>query len=87
GAENNLGLSYFLGQGVTQNYVRADYWLKKAAEQGNDRAETTIGIAYLKGLGVPQDSIKALSWLKKASAQGFQPAEHDIQILEHGHIE
>ena len=33
-AHRNLGLCYYLGDGVAQDYVEAVKWCRKAAEQG-----------------------------------------------------
>ncbi len=37
GAQNNLGLMYREGQGVTQDYVQAHMWYNIAAAQGEKR--------------------------------------------------
>jgi TPR repeat protein len=36
GAQYNLGVMYYKGQGITQNYKQAFDWYSKAAAQGND---------------------------------------------------
>jgi len=37
-AQHNLGLRYFKGQGVTQDYIQAHGWFNLAASQGNKTA-------------------------------------------------
>jgi TPR repeat protein len=76
--EDNLGFDYFFGQGVPQNWVKANYWYKKAAMQGNKNAESNLGNAYLYAQGVPQNSFKAIYWYKKAMAQGSISAEYGL---------
>ena len=38
GAEYNLGLNYFEGEGLTLDKGLGRYWLRRAAERGYDRA-------------------------------------------------
>ncbi len=37
-AQNNLGVMYFLGKGVPQDYVQAHLWYSLAAAQGHEKA-------------------------------------------------
>ena len=37
-AQDNLGVMYSKGQGVTQDYVEVHMWFNLAAAQGNDHA-------------------------------------------------
>ena len=37
-----LGVCYYNGRGVEQNYEEAVKWYKKAAEQGNDDAQIML---------------------------------------------
>jgi TPR repeat protein len=37
-AQYNLGLMYFNSDNVTQSYVKAAKWFRKAAEQGEEQA-------------------------------------------------
>jgi TPR repeat protein len=40
--ETALGLMYGAGKGVSQDYSKAVYWLKKAAEQGYAPAKANL---------------------------------------------
>jgi len=40
--DNNLGYMYLYGLGVPQDYNKALYWFKKAAEQGYARAKANL---------------------------------------------
>ena len=44
GAQNNLGLMYDEGRGVTQDYAEAVHWYCKAAEQGVVLAQFNLGL-------------------------------------------
>ena len=52
-AETALGYRYTTGKGVPQNYVKAAYWCRKGAAQGNAEAEALLGSLYANGHGVP----------------------------------
>jgi hypothetical protein len=73
-AQFNLGLLYYSGEGVPQDYKRAAQWYQKAAEQGNADAQSDLGFAYENGHGVPQDYVQAFKWIDLAASQG---ATHD----------
>ncbi|MBM9519136.1 sel1 repeat family protein [Desulforhopalus vacuolatus] len=80
-AQNCLGIMYFNGQGVTQNYREAFKWYKKAAEQGVPDAQYNIGLMYLKGQGVTQNYVQAFKWCKKVAEQGYSDAQYDIGVM------
>ena len=48
-AQYNLGLMYYNGQGIDQDYREAVKWYQKAAEQGNADAQNNLGLMYNKG--------------------------------------
>ena len=50
----NLGLAYYNGQGVRQDFAQAMKWLRKAADQGVAGAQFILGDMYAYGQGVPQ---------------------------------
>jgi len=77
-AQVNVGVDYFTGHGVQQDYTQAVAWLTKAADQGDANAQLYMGIAYFTGHGVQQDYIQAVAWLTKAAEQGNAAAEHNL---------
>lgn len=69
-AQYNLGMLYYEGHGVRQDYATARHWWERAASQGNAWAQHRLGVLYQKGRGVPQDDATAREWFEKAAAQG-----------------
>ncbi|MGC9983127.1 MAG: tetratricopeptide repeat protein [Polyangia bacterium] len=61
--------------GVLQDFEEAVFWWKKAADQGNDRAQLHLGDAYTEGEGVPQDHVEAARWYRKSADQGNTTAQ------------
>ena len=70
GAQFNVGLAYYEGDGVKQDYKKAIQWWKKAAAQGNEDAMYNIGFCYEKGFGVKQDIKQAFEWYRKSATSG-----------------
>ena len=80
-AQNQLGLAYALGLGVTQDYAQAVAWYRKSAEQGDVKAQNNLGVLYDTGRGVPQDYAQAVSWYRKAADQGDAFAQNNLGML------
>ncbi len=73
--EYNLGLMYFLGEGVSQDDAEDDAWYRRAAEQGHADAQPMLGYMYFFGDGVPQDDAEAAAWFRKAAERGNADAQ------------
>ncbi len=54
-AQDNIGLMYYNGQGVTQDYGQAVALCLKAANQGFAHAQYDLGVLYHNGQGVPRN--------------------------------
>ena len=80
-AQNNLGVCYYNGQGVSKNYEQAVYWFRKAAEQGNAVAQNNLGECYRDGDGVEKDLDMAKYWFRKSMAQGNDNARKNLERL------
>ena len=65
-----MGMAYYEGERVEQDFEKAADWFKKAAELGDFAAQRNLGYLYLKGKGVKKDKAEARKWLEKAAAQG-----------------
>lgn len=77
-----LGLMYWNGDGVTQDFNKAREWLEKAANQGFREAQLFLGGFYVSGRGgVPRDYAIARSLFEKADAQGVALAKVELQAL------
>jgi uncharacterized protein len=56
------------------DYAAAVSWYRKAAEQGNAKAQFHLGVMYFNDLGVPQDYVLAHMWFSLAIARGYDDA-------------
>lgn len=86
-AQTALGLAYYHGEGVPQDYGEAAAWYRRAAEQGYPYAQGLLGYLYFIGQGVYQDFIEAHLWLNLAAA-GLPPGpERDLVIDRRGYAQ
>ena len=69
-AQYSLGLKYYLGQDVAQDYAQAFKWFSLAAEQGSASAQAMLSTMYKDGEGVSQNYKQAFAWSRPAAEQG-----------------
>ena len=81
-SQRQLGIMYYLGQGMDVDYATAYEWLSKAANQRDDVAQLTLGVMYNEGQGVPKSRINAHMWLSLAAQQGNPSAKIRLGNLE-----
>lgn len=80
-AQFSLGVLYFKGEGVKQDYTEAAQWLRKAAEQGDSTAQFMLGAIYRDGLGTKQNYIEAAKWFHKAAELNNEGAQLELSYL------
>lgn len=76
-----LGYGYQHGVCVDQDYERALFWYRKAANQGNDRAQSRLGDMYSEGLGVKQDYKEAAKWYGRSADQNYGGAQYALGAM------
>jgi len=81
-AQTRLGLMYYRGRGVPQDYAEALRWSRKAADQGDAVAQFNLGFMYAKGRGgMPQDYAETARWYRKAADQGNVDAQFNLGLM------
>src|SRR5262245_39820250 len=80
-AQNNLGVQYENGQGVTKDLGKAAELYQKAADQGDATAQRHLGFLYENGQGVAKDLGKAAELYQKAADQGEAWAQNNLSGL------
>jgi hypothetical protein len=82
-AQNHLGICYYNGKFIEQDYSEAFSWFNKAFENGEEKAFYNLGICYGYGDGVEVDVDKALMLLIKASEKDvYGSYEKAMQLAE-----
>jgi TPR repeat protein len=85
-AEHLMGLMYYMGRGVPQDYKTALEWHRKAALKGKADAQYVVGAMYYTGNAVIQDHKQAVSWFRKAAEQGHPDAQQVLGLMYRYHI-
>ena len=80
-AQHLLGLMYYMGRGVKQDFKVAMEWHSKAALQGKADAQYVVGAMYYTGNTVPKDQKRAVGWFRKAAEQGHAQAQHALGLM------
>jgi TPR repeat protein len=84
-AQHDLAAIYTAGHaGVSQNFERAAFWFREAAENGIANARYNLGVLYHQGLGVERDLGRALYWYREAAMLNHPEAQYNLGIA---HIE
>ena len=76
-----LGICYYCGNGVKQNYKEAVKYYRLAAEQGYDWAQYNLGNCYYDGTGVTKSVSEAIKWYKLAAEQGNEDAKAKLDKI------
>jgi TPR repeat protein len=81
-AQYLLGVAYYQGDGVPQDYTKSFEWIHRSAEEGNVAAQGYLGGLYRSGLGTPPDIDEALRWYRTA-AEGGDPMSQYFTGVAH----
>jgi len=73
-AQYKLGIAYYNGRNVPQDYSEAYKWLCMAADQGNSDAVAVLGAMLFAGHGIPKDLVLAHVYFNMAAARGHSAA-------------
>lgn len=80
-AYSNLGVSYYYGNGVSQDYNKAVQYYQRAAAKGHPFGMYNLAVACENGNGTPKDIEKALSFYRKAAGQNVGMAIDALRRL------
>ena len=68
-AQTNLGLSFLAD--IEEHHADAIYWLKRAANQGEKRAQETLGDLFSTGRAVAKSDTESYKWYILAASKGL----------------
>jgi len=86
-AKTNLGLCYFFGDNVEQDYEQAFELLKAAASADDQTAKYYLALCYLDGTGVEQDEDYGMRVLWKCASDGMSWAQLSLaECYETGRV-
>ena len=77
----NWGVAYYNGMGIAQNYEKAYYYFKIAADKGYASAQRALGGMYLFGQYVAKDITSAIEYFSKAAEAKDGNAALNLAII------
>jgi TPR repeat protein len=80
-AEAQLAQLYVKGEGLTNSYVEAAKWFRRAADQGNSDGQLGLGELYEAGQGVPKDLDQAVKLYRQAAEQGNANGQYTLAFM------
>lgn len=80
-AYQELGFSYFGGEGVAQDFVEARRWFELASEKGYYTSQAMLSQIYLYGLGVSTDYQKGRVYAERSAAGGAPRGKYMLGIV------
>lgn len=84
-AQHDLAAIYTAGpEGVSQNFDKAAFWFREAADAKIANAAYNLGVLNHQGLGTERDLDRALYWYREAAKLGHAEAQYNLGIA---HIE
>ncbi len=79
----NMGMRYYLGNGVEKNMTEAVKCFRQAADRKNAEGQYMLGRCYHYGKGVTQDYAKAIALYFEAADQGLVQAQTGLGCCYH----
>ncbi|PMC37317.1 hypothetical protein CJ195_11175 [Bacillus sp. UMB0899] len=80
-AQYSLGLLYYFGDGVIQDYKNAFYWFECAAQKGHMEAQNYLGDMFANGQGISKDIYHAIYWYKNSANQGNPISQFNLGLI------
>jgi TPR repeat protein len=80
-AQYNLGVAYFEGKEVDQDYIEAAKWYGAAADQGDGQAQFNLGLMFYRGVGLPKNLAYAYELFSLAAAQNDARAKQGMAAI------
>ena len=66
----NLGVAYYNGDGIRQNFFKAFKCFRDAAERGDADAQHALALCFQNGQGVTQSDLRAHAWMSRSAENG-----------------
>ena len=72
---------YYASASAVQNFDEAARWFRKAANQGDAKAQFYLGVMYAAGQSVPQNFVQAHVWSNLAATKGNRQAPKTLTLI------
>ena len=84
GSQNNVGWTFYMGEGMKRSIPDAVFWVTRSAEQGEPFAYGSLCEMHAAGDAFIRDDIEAFKWCRLAVDQepNGQARDNDIKLLQ-----
>jgi TPR repeat protein len=79
--EYDIGVMYYSGEFVKQNFAQAIFWFDKAAKHGYYDAHYNLGVMYYEGQGVKPNKVQSLIHFLIAKQLGAFDTHEKINLI------
>lgn len=86
-AQYKLGLWYYSGYNIDQDFEKAAEYFELSAGQGYIDAQFMLAYLYFYGIGVDKNHQTGLQWFKKCAEQDYGQAQFDLGYIYYFGIE
>jgi hypothetical protein len=76
-----MGNIYAAGTGVPEDDLRAVFWWRQAADQGDAIPQFRLAVMLEEGRGVGVNIEAALRWYRQSAGRGYAPAQAALARL------
>ncbi|TVY48688.1 Protein sel-1-like protein [Lachnellula occidentalis] len=80
-AAGYLGRMSLRGEGVPQNFEKANIWFQRGVKSGDAGSQYGLGLMNLEGLDIPKNTIRATELFKASAEQDYAPAQVSLGAL------
>ena len=80
-AQNDVGVMYRDGRGVSRDDEEAVEWFRLAADQEDPGGRNNLGVMYRDGRGISRDDEEAVRWFRLAADQGHPGAQYNLGVM------
>ena len=80
---DKLGTMYYIGQGVSQNYKKAEFWYLQSALEGYPEGQYKLANLYYLGLSGNKDYKESTRWFLKAAENGHTFSQYRLGAIYH----
>jgi Sel1 repeat len=79
--DNNIGVLYSKGIGLSRDELQAVRWYEAAARRGSTAGAFNLAFALQQGIGAAADEREAANWYERAAAQGMAEAANNLALM------
>lgn len=76
-----LGIKYYKGEGVAQDFAKAARWFLQAAKRGEVAAQFALVLMHYEGKGMEQDSVETAQSYRHSAEQRMRNTQNNLGLM------